>query len=179
MTTLAYRAPYLMGDGGSFHDVQPMHMGTVKKITKVPLFNGLFMYTAICGDGGTDSVVIPFLSDAWRTQDLRKSLSTVLPEKATYGVLAVMPNKEVWFMSDDNNGLIDVWEADYHADGSGFELAMGAMAAGADAVGALQATALHNIYTKYPFQGYNVITGEELTFKDDREINRWRNKSAT
>lgn len=179
MTTLVIRDNLIMGDGGIFHDTGYSQLGTAKKVFKLNLHDGNFIYWAGCGDGGTESILARFLSDTWRSQDLTQYLDKVMPTGVDYGIIACLPNRQVWTACSENHGMIDIFDADYYAMGAGDTVALGALSAGADAIGAIQATIKHNLFTKWPIQGFNVSTGEELIFNDAREVSRWRLKNAT
>lgn len=57
------------------------------------------------------------------------------------------------------NGHLIPLKIQYHACGSGWEVAVGAMAGGASALEAVKITATVDVYTSGPYSTYNVKTG--------------------
>jgi ATP-dependent HslUV protease subunit HslV len=131
MTTLAYRNGVLAAD--SLVSSVGTRVGEMRKVWKTK--SG-----ALVGFAGNAS--LSYEIDQWVTNDLAGET----PGTADRGtILLVQPGGEV-FVIDDDGGPVRI-VAPFHADGSGSDIAIGAMAAGASAVQAVEIASLYDTAT--------------------------------
>lgn len=141
MTTVAYKAPILASD--SAINQNDVAIGNAQKIFK--LKNG---------------ALVGFAGDLHESEELLDILKqTVSPSRVrlrrfkNVEAIVVRPDGTVWQIGCENGKASHVQiEAQYHAIGSGRDLALGALADGATAPRAIKAAAKHDMHTQLPIQ---------------------------
>jgi len=175
MTTIAYRDGIIAADGCTSNDEITHKRGTVDKVYKLKTDKpNKFIYWASAGDEGLDAII-----EEHMLAELDQS-SPVLsfPEKADFEILAVFPNGKVGYMHSKNMAW-EYWKADYWVAGSGGDLALGAMAAGADAVLAVFAACKHSFGSSEPIQGYDTRTGNDIRYATEEAYWQRHNTNQT
>lgn len=147
MTTVAFRFPFLASD--SAVNANEVALGGMKKIFRLPS-------RALVGFAG-------YVSETMELLDLlRSELSPpkkLLRKFRGAHALVVHPDGEVWMIECENGRPSHIQiAADYHAIGSGRDIALGAMAAGASARRAVLAAAKHDMQTRLPIQQLRLST---------------------
>lgn len=104
------------------------------------------MQGGLVGFAGDSYMAFPIVT--WINEGCRQAKLPRVPDGANIGGLIVMPDGEI-FIIDEKLYTVNI-KADYYAIGSGNELALGAMAHGADAVGAVTAALRHDICSGGP-----------------------------
>ena len=170
MTTIVYKYPFLVADQ-RLADERSI-LGTSEKVFKLETRLG-YVYTAYCGDAGLDNlisaVVIAIINEDQEV--VVKSLKTikdVISEKVTVGGVVVFvpkvfypartPTPVTYRVEPDF--FLTKFTAEFRTDGSGGDVATGALGAGCSVWKALDIASKHDLFTGYPFSGYNVLTGE-------------------
>lgn len=125
MTTIAYRDGVMAADSGCFNN--GLYEGEVDKIWVMPDVGVM----ACCGEYGAILKVVEWLKDG--AQPNRKPR---LSKESQFAGLLITPEGEVLHYQIGLRPLRIV--ADFHAIGSGRQIAVGAMAAGASAEQAVQ-----------------------------------------
>ena len=162
-----------MADGCTSDDDGQYKRGTVDKVYRLKTAHkGKVIYWAGAGDEGLDHTI-----EEWLLAEYEQQEPTIqFPEKADFEVIAVFPNHKVGYINSKNR-VFEYWKADYWAAGSGGDFALGAMAAGADAIGAVFAAIKHSFGSSEPVQGYNVLTGELIKYETERHWRELHNPS--
>lgn len=123
MTTIAYRDGILCTDSACTSS-QGILLGTVRKLGRAP--DGSLI--AAAGKSMACAVVV-----AWAESGMEGSPNV---SDDDFGAILVRPDRTVHHLSGDGSTVqID---APFHAEGSGYQIALGAMAAGASAEEAVQ-----------------------------------------
>lgn len=143
MTTVAYRSGVLASDSKiSTNDVWTANTSKVFKNYRGELLG-------ICGDLATGIIIREWFMDG-RVYDQPTLTGAhgllITPDETVYAVYA---------------GVLSKLEAPYHATGSGFELALGAMAMGADAEEAVKIACVYDNGSELPL--HVVKLGPEST----------------
>lgn len=135
MTTIAYKAGVLAADTGVFD--RDVYCGRARKIGRLPA-GGLF------GVAGTLQSLARFTT--WVNQGCEGGKPEL---DADSEALIVRKDDTVhWYGATQDVEI----EGPYHAIGSGFRVAMGAMAAGASAIEAVEICARLDAYTRAPLE---------------------------
>lgn len=158
MTTIAYRDGILVGDGR-------MTSGDIivsEKTQKVFKKTGKILEIEIVAFGVTGhSSAIHLINKAI---EVGIEIDTEFPAGICFNILAVCEDGrviEVNKQEDESRCHINIVNADYHAAGSGYQIALGAMAAGANSVRAVHYAVKHNSSTGGDIKVIEV-------FKDER-----------
>lgn len=122
MTTIAFRGGILVSDTAVFD--RGTYCGTVTKIHRAP-DGSLFGAAGALGD------MMAF--EQWMRDGAPEPRPAFMDEDSE--ALVIRPDNTVWWYGKTQHSEI---VGDYHAIGSGFRLAMGAMAAGASALRAIE-----------------------------------------
>ena len=164
MTTVCYRGGYLVADSSVSCGSEGVgyRLGTQDKVTKLKGVNST-IYWASSGDVGIEDTIEEWLL----AYEVDAKPTMEFSEKAEFDIIAVFvcPMHTRVLTLDSKSKVFEKWNADYWAIGTGEEFALGAMAAGASAAGAVEAATKHDLASCMPVQGFNVYNGNEIRIK--------------
>ena len=140
MTTIAYRDGVLAVDTAITSD-NGVCRGRVSKLRRTP--SGLLF--AICGQAGLSDVFSRWLEDG--ADPLQRP---TLNDKSDFAALVVFSDSRVAAFSE--RFVAQFLIADFHAMGSGNELALGAMAMGASAEEAVRVACRFDVWSREPVE---------------------------
>lgn len=137
MTTVAYRGGVMAAD--SLVTGSEIRRGTTRKIHRLE-DGGL---VGFAGDLGWHDAII-----LWMNNGADPDFRPKLPENYRLYGMWVKPTHEVLVFSQDLN--LSFCESDFHAQGSGNEIAIGAMAHGASAFQAVEIACQFDVFSGLP-----------------------------
>lgn len=185
MTCIAYKHPFIVADqrvtGGN-----ASLFGSTKKVSVLDLSiqHNLFpeehgkIYVGFAGDAATERVLVALIkahlvgseSDQDAAQDKARKYLGEKKESGFECICVHVKNGVVQLYSLEPNLLMMEYDAPFSAIGAGGEVAIGALAAGADVWQAVHHTTIWNASCGYPIDGYNVLTGQYYKFNDVENI---------
>lgn len=190
MTCIAYKAPFIVGDQ-RVNGVNNVLFGNTKKIhhCNLKIEHDLFpedhgqLYVGLAGDCGTEKVLLKLIVASLIGKDedqdyLQEKVRKYLGDKKESGFESMfvhMKDGKPHMFTLEPNLLLLEYSSPFTAIGSGADVALGAMAHGANAWQAVHHATVWNGSCGYPLNGYNVFTGEHFTFNDFDSLKEFLN----
>lgn len=152
MTTAAYKDGVLVSDSGM--GSHSTYEGSVRKLFRSKS-NGI---VAGCGDAVSLALI-----EEWAEQhNCDLDFLADIPERFDYSGLWIREDRSLWFFE---KGVAFRFDAPFAAIGSGRDIALGAMAAGASAEQAVTIAVTFDNATHLPIQIMPVFTDNTIAFK--------------
>lgn len=171
MTAIVLKDNLFIGDGLVIDDRSYLKHGTCKKIIKLEAA-GEKIYWGGSGDASCERPFSEYVVQWYYNTPRARELKTQwLSTKHEFGAIVALPRGIVWQVDEELN----FWQADapWYVDGVAHQLAWGGLAAGMNAIQAIQLCCVHNAACGYPIQGFNIKTHQEIILKDEKAVDKY------
>ncbi len=166
MTTIVYKQPFLVADQRL--NSENTRLGSAEKVFKLTTRVG-DVYAAYCGDCGLDNLLNGLVAAHVENDPDAVAKAVGIIKNFAHGgtkvggiVVHVPPGvvvAPVTYLVEPEL-VLTPFKSEFCTDGSGGDIATGALSMGASVWQALHVASQHDIYTDYPFSGYDVLTGK-------------------